>query len=80
MDIFKYYAIDWFAMSFSFIALYLIGEKNKYAFVFFITGNALWLLLGIILNSLAMIIGNSIFLITNIRGLIKWFREDIKLS
>jgi hypothetical protein len=72
-DLFKYYGLDYVAMIMSLIAILLLGNKVKWGFVSFMFTNAAWITLGVILlHSYALIIGNTIFLITNTRGFIKW--------
>jgi hypothetical protein len=72
-DLFKYYGLDYVAMIMSLIAMLLLGNKVKWGFVSFMFANAAWITLGVILlHSYALIIGNTIFLITNTRGFIKW--------
>jgi hypothetical protein len=72
-ELFKYYGLDWLAMIMSVIAMLLLGNKVKWGFVSFMIANIAWIALGIaLLHSYALVIGNSIFLITNTRGFIKW--------
>jgi len=72
-ELFKYYGLDWLAIILSVVALVLLGNKMKWGFVFFLFANVTWLVLTVlILNSWAIAIGNTIFLITNLRGFIKW--------
>lgn len=74
MELFlKYYALDWVATSLSLLAVYLLGNKNKYGFISFSIANSLWIFLGFFLmDSLGIGIGNIVFLIMNIRGYISW--------
>jgi hypothetical protein len=72
-EVFKYYGLDWMAMILSVAAMILLGNKVKWGFVFFLIANLTWIALSVLLlNSWAIAIGNSIFLITNLRGFIKW--------
>lgn len=72
-EVFKYYGLDWAAMGLSVIAMILLGNKMKWGFVFFLVANLTWIVLAVvILNSWAIAIGNSIFLVTNLRGFLKW--------
>lgn len=72
-DLFKYYGLDWLAMILSVTAMILLGNKIKWGFSFFMLANVTWVLLGIfLLYSYAIVIGNIIFLITNMRGFLKW--------
>lgn len=74
MEVFlKYYTLDWLAMGLSLLAVYLLGNKNKFGFISFILANLLWVILGFsLINSLGIAIGNLVFLIMNIRGYLSW--------
>jgi hypothetical protein len=74
MEVFlKYYTLDWLAMGLSLLAVYLLGNKNKFGFISFILANFLWVILGFsLINSLGIAIGNLVFLIMNIRGYLSW--------
>lgn len=75
-DIFKYYGLDWLAMMLSVIAMILLGNKVKWGFVAFMFANATWILLGLILlDSYAIVLGNTIFFVTNTRGFLKWSKQ-----
>ena len=80
MDLFlKYYTLDWLAMALSLLAVYLLGNKNKYGFISFSIANVLWIFLGFFLmNSLGIGIGNTVFLIMNVRGFISWNKKTNK--
>jgi hypothetical protein len=72
----KYYGLDWLAMSLSLLAVYLLGNKNKYGFLSFLVANATWVFLGfVMMNSLGIGIGNIVFLIMNIRGYLSWDKK-----
>jgi hypothetical protein len=72
-DIFKFYGLDWLAMGLSVVAMGLLGNRIKWGFVAFLGANVSWLLLGtLILHSPAIILGNTLFLIANTKGFIKW--------
>lgn len=72
-DLLKYYGLDWLAMLLSVVAMLLLGNKVKWGFTLFMLANITWILLGfLLLNSFAIVLGNSIFLITNTRGFLKW--------
>ncbi len=70
--IFQYYVVDWVAMIFTFIAIYLLGNKSRSGFITMMCGNSCWLIVGILTNSLALIIANFVFFVMNCRGYIKW--------
>ncbi|WP_062269317.1 hypothetical protein [Endozoicomonas arenosclerae] len=72
MTAFQYYGIDWLAMTFTFLAIWQIGNKNRIGFVLMMTGNSCWIAMGFLTDSLAMIIANIIFFLMNLRAVIKW--------
>ncbi|MFA5326435.1 MAG: hypothetical protein WC384_01460 [Prolixibacteraceae bacterium] len=75
--LFKYYGLDWISIFLNLMAVIQLGNKSKWGFVIFIAANLFWIAIGItLLQSYAIAFGNSIFLITNIRGFIKWHRQD----
>ena len=78
MELFlRYYTLDWLAMALSLLAVYLLGNKNKYGFISFSIANTLWIYLGLFLmNSLGIGIGNIVFLIMNVRGFISWNKKQ----
>ena len=73
IDLFNYYGLDWAAMLLSVLAMVLIGNKNKYGFISFVVANLTWILVGaIMMESWGIVIGNITFLVTNLRGFLKW--------
>lgn len=71
--LFKYYGLDWLSMILSITAMILIGNKLKLGFIFFITANITMILVSyLMIHSLALVVGNLIFLVTNTRGFLKW--------
>lgn len=75
-DIFRYYATDWVGMAATLLAVWLLGNKNKYGFISFIISNILWIAVGVLAQSAAIVIGNFIFMLINIRGYVKWIGEN----
>ncbi len=72
-DLLKYHGLDWIAMLLSVVAMILLGNKVKWGFALFMLANITWILLGLLLlHSSAIVMGNTIFLVTNTRGFIKW--------
>lgn len=71
--IFKCYGLDLLSMILSFGAMLLLGNKIKWGFIFFVLANITMIAVSyFMLQSFALIVGNTIFLITNTRGVIKW--------
>jgi hypothetical protein len=79
-DILRYYALDWVGMATTLLAVWMLGNKNKYGFVSFIISNLLWIVVGVLAQSTAIAIGNVIFLILNVRGLLKWIKNERKIG
>jgi hypothetical protein len=75
-DFWNYYGLDTAGMFLSLLAVYQLGNKNRWGFVNFMIANAIWIVLGVwFMDSTPMAIGNTIFLIINFRGHIRWIRE-----
>ena len=68
----KYHGIDWIAMIMTFLALYYLGEKRRFGFIFGILASISWLTFGVLVDSIANIIANVIFIVLNLRGYVKW--------
>ena len=74
--LFQYFGIDWLAMMFTFMAIYLLGNKSRYGFAIMIAGNACWVVVGVLTSSVAMIIANIGFFVMNSRGWYRWTADD----
>ena len=69
----EYSALDVLAMGLSVLAVYLIGNKNRYGFLVFMFANVLWIYLGFgEINSVGIAVGNMVFLVLNLRGFVNW--------
>ena len=68
----QYYGTDWLAMVSTFMYLYLIGNKQRSAFIYAFFASLCWLIFGWLNQSFASVFANIIFIILNIRGYIKW--------
>ena len=79
-DIFKYYGIDWLLFILVLIHLWLLGNKNKLAFVFGILGCACGVAFGIMIESIASVAMNFSFGLLHLRALVKWSSnlKDVK--
>ncbi|MEM9982286.1 MAG: PnuC protein [Bacteroidota bacterium] len=76
-DFLKYYGLDWLGMGLSLLVVYLLGNKNKYGFLVFVTANAIWIFLGFVLmSSLGIAVGNLVFLVMNLRGFFAWNKKQ----
>ncbi|MDR3459852.1 MAG: PnuC protein [Verrucomicrobiae bacterium] len=68
----KLFGLDWLAMLLSLLALYLIGNRNRFGFISFMAANLSWIAAGLMLDNLAITIGNLVFFIYNSRGFLEW--------
>lgn len=69
----NYNGLDWLAMVLSLLALWLIGNKNRFGFVAFILANVTWIVVSIwLIHSLGIVLGNVVFLAMNVRGYVNW--------
>jgi len=72
----KYHGIDWIAIIMTFLTLYYLGEKRRFGFVFGIVASISWLIFGILVDSIANIIANVIFIALNLRGYLNWKEQN----
>lgn len=80
-ELFKYYGLDWLAVFLNLLSVYLLGNKNKWGFLTFISANIVWLFLGtLFISSYGIVVGNSIFLVMNSRGFMKWNQNQKKVA
>jgi hypothetical protein len=73
--LFKYYGTDWIAMILTMIAIYMIGNRQRFGFIFMITANVCWLIVGVLTQSFALLVANVVFSTMNIRAFVKWSRK-----
>jgi hypothetical protein len=73
--VFKYWGLDWTAMSLSLLGVFLLGNKRRLGFIIIAGANIIWVVLGsFLMGSAGIAIGNVVFLIMNIRGYFRWKR------
>lgn len=75
--LFRYSGIDWVAMVFTFIGIYLLGNRSKFGFATMMAGNSCWIAVGFLTSSLAMVIANAVFILMNARGWHQWKKHDV---
>jgi len=68
----QYLGLDWLAMCFTFLAIYLLGNKSRNGFGVMMIGNLCWAATGVWAQSYAMLIANLGFFAMNVRGFMKW--------
>lgn len=76
MNLLQYYGVDWLAMILTFIAIWLIGNKNKSGFVIHIVGNVCWIGMGFMAGSIATMVANAAFILVNARAIMLWTKPD----
>ncbi len=67
-------------MATSLLAVYMLGKKIRNGFLVFVLSNILWVVMGVLTDSWAMIAGNLIFLALNLQGYWRWGQEDASAS
>ncbi|MFP4106754.1 MAG: nicotinamide mononucleotide transporter [Phycisphaerae bacterium] len=77
-NLFGYYGVDWTALILTFVSIYMLGRKSKWGFVFGIGASLCWLTFGIMVESVANVAANVIFIALHIRGWWKWTREPVE--
>ncbi len=75
-DLWQYHGVDWIAMVITCFAIWKIGDKKRSGFIIMIISNFCWLVLAVLTASLAMFIANIIFILINLRALVKWSKES----
>ena len=74
------YGIDWLATICGLTGVYLIGSKNKYGFLVMMIASLSWMGVGLIIGSLALILGSGVFFGLHLRGWLKWRRDSRELG
>ncbi len=75
-EFFRYWGLDWLAMTLSLFSVYLLGNKNRVGFLVFAASNTTWIFLGLTwMTSLGIAVGNTVFLFMNIRGFVNWGKK-----
>ena len=72
----RYAGVDWIAMLLTFTAIYQLGSQSKTGFITMMCGNLCWVIVGVMTGSVAMVVANLIFLLTNARGWTNWTKVD----
>lgn len=67
-----YFGVDWAAMVFTFVAIYLLGNQSRSGFPVMMCGNSCWVVVGLLASSTAMVLANVVFFLMNLRGLLRW--------
>lgn len=70
-----YWGIDWIAMTLSFTAVWMLGNKRRGGFLVFAAANLTWVVVGVWAHSVGIALGNLVFLASNLRGYVRWGQE-----
>jgi len=69
--------MTWIANIFLIIGLFLIGNKNKYSFIFTIIGESIWTIVALCTHQYDLAFICAIFTILAIRNFRRWNNENI---
>ncbi len=75
MQFLQFYGVDWIATVCGLLGVYLLGNKNKFGFVLFMTASLGWITFGTLTGSFPVIIGSTIFFMMHLRGFWRWNKE-----
>lgn len=70
--IFQYYGLDWLIFALLLLHVWLLGERNRFAFVFGVIASILNVLFGWMIGSLAIVLMSVIFTVLHFVAYIKW--------
>lgn len=68
----KYYGLDWVGITFSMFSTHFLAKKRKRGFLIGMIGNLAFVGFGIIAQSAANVLANSIYFVLNARGWLNW--------
>lgn len=74
----QYYGIDLLATALTFVGIYLIGNKVRNGFIIAGLGNAFWAIMGLITQSVGLVIANVVIIGLYGRGYLNWRQQDSK--
>jgi len=75
-QVFHYYGCDWAAMGFTFLSLYLLGNRNRLGFIMGIGANIFWFSYGFMTDSLANMLCSTVVMLLQFRGWQKWKHDS----
>ena len=71
----QYKGSDWAAMVFTFLSLYLLGNKSRTGFVMGIIANVFWFSYGYLTGSVANMFCSSVVIYLQARGWVNWGKD-----
>lgn len=75
-----YYGLDWAALSFGMCGCYLVTNRNRFGFLFSMTGCICGFCVAIISNQYGFIVYNIILICLQSRGFVLWGRAERQQS
>ncbi len=72
----QFYGIDWIATICGLAGVYLIGSRNRFGFLVMMGASASWFSVGVIINSLPLMLGSIVFFCLHVRGWINWRKQN----
>lgn len=72
----RFYGLDWLAILFSLLALQLLNIKSRYGFLSFMVANLCWIAIGVLTESLPILVGNALFMVFNLRAYKNWLKAS----
>lgn len=72
----EYYGVDWLIFVFIAIHLWLLSNRRREAFLFGVLGTICSIILGFLVNSIAVILMNCIFVVMHTKAYLKWTKYN----
>jgi hypothetical protein len=76
MDLLKYYGFDWLAVIIGTIGIWQLGSKKRSGFLFYMAAAAAGFMFAFFANSVAYMAANFVAFFLQLRGFLKWRKED----
>jgi len=76
INLLNYYGLDWLAMSFGFIGMWLLGKKRKVSFIFTAVGMMFAFSVSVLSSQYGFMVANTIMFGLAIRNYIMWHSEE----
>lgn len=75
-NITQYYCVDWFAMVFSMLGMYLVGHKYKQGFWFMTASSFCWVLFALFVSSPGCFIASFVNTLLSIKAYVNWTKKQ----